>query len=141
MKILLGLCLLTLATVSLAAYCKSKPKNGHENTLPFINDAPVLVRTIKNGKLFQIGNNATNTTTNLIHVWGSFYDMGFAHGQLLKEPLQVFINELWNYIETQLKKALPDWVPAWLAKDISKFGAAAALDLTFYLTKAHTTPG
>lgn len=130
-----------MANVALAAYCHSKPRVNKPNTLPFQDGEPRLIKTVKNGKLFQIGNNQTNTTTHIVHVWGSFYEMGYAHGQLLKEDLLKFMNELWNYIEEQLKGALPDWIPDWLAKDIAKFGAAAALDLTHFLTNRYTTKG
>ena len=38
----------------------------------------------------------------LIHVYGNMYQMGFAHGALLKDELHGFIGELWNYIEGQV---------------------------------------
>ena len=38
----------------------------------------------------------------LLHVYGDMYQMGFAHGILLKEELNVFMYELWDYIEKQI---------------------------------------
>jgi hypothetical protein len=38
----------------------------------------------------------------LLHVYGNMYQMGFAHGELLKDELNSFMIELWDYIEEQI---------------------------------------
>ena len=38
----------------------------------------------------------------LLHAYGNMYQMGLAHGVLLKEELNLFIHELWGYIEGQV---------------------------------------
>lgn len=38
---------------------------------------------------------------HLLHVSGNMYEMGYAHGQLLKAELNEFMNVLWSYIETE----------------------------------------
>jgi len=57
----------------------------------------------------------------------------------MKDELLQFINDIWAYIESEVTGVLPDWVPDWLKLDIANYGAAAALDLTHYLTEKYTT--
>lgn len=70
--------------------------NGQPNQLPLYTDEPTLLRTVPNGKLFITGantsapfipSNANYVRPYIIHVYGSPYDMGKAHGQLLKNEI------------------------------------------------------
>lgn len=36
----------------------------------------------------------------LLHVYGDMYQMGFAHGTLLKEELNKMLPEVWEYLKT-----------------------------------------
>lgn len=95
--ILLVACLLYCG---FSAYCNGKPGPYYVNNEPIWKEQPRLVKTHKYGKLFEIG---TGTTTmKLLHVYGNMYQMGFAHGALLRDDLQVFMLELWDYIEEQI---------------------------------------
>lgn len=78
------------------------------------------------------------TVMKLLHVYGNMYQMGFAHGALLKDELQVFVPELWAYIKEQVEESLPDKIPAFLKDGAANFAAAAALDLTYRITKPFT---
>ena len=74
----------------------------------------------------------------LLHVYGNMYQMGFAHGALLRDELQVFMMELWDYIEEQIEEGLPNKIPAFLKKGVSNFAASAALELTYQITRPFT---
>lgn len=66
----------------------------------------------------------------LLHVYGSMYHMGFAHGYLLRDELNVFMYELWDYIEEQIEQSL-DKIPKFMRHSTANFAAGAALDLTY----------
>jgi isopenicillin-N N-acyltransferase-like protein len=69
--------------ISQSAYCHGKPGQYYNNSEPIWKDTPRLIKTHKFGKLYEIG---TNTTTmKLLHVYGNMYEMGFAHGYLLRD--------------------------------------------------------
>jgi hypothetical protein len=67
----------------------------------------------------------------LLHLYGNMFQMGFAHGQLLKTELTMFLSELWPYIEKKVEDGLPDKIPAFLKKGLSNLAVGAALDLTY----------
>ncbi len=67
-----------------AAYCYGKPHDGTPNTTPLWNQPHTLLKTVKNGKLYQAGNVTTNSTLYVVHVYGTDYEMGYAHGQVLR---------------------------------------------------------
>ncbi len=90
--------------------------------------------------MFEIGDPAYNNTMKLLHLYGTMHDMGFAEGELLGNELVKFLDEIWDYILSEVTDALPPWIPEWLALDIANLGADAALDLTYLLTVKYTTP-
>ena len=94
--LLRALTLTLLLTVALSAYCNGKPGTPHVNSLPIWNGQPRLLKSSTYGKLYEIGENTT--TMKLLHVYGNMYQMGLAHGVLLKEELNSFMTELWKYI-------------------------------------------
>ena len=75
---------------------------------------------------------------NLLHVYGSMYQMGLAQGELLKEQLQSFIHELWGYIEEQVESGLPKKIPSFLKKGVSNFAIGTVLDLNYEITLPFT---
>eukprot|EP01112_Ceratiomyxa_fruticulosa_P015062 TRINITY_DN4384_c0_g2_i2.p1 TRINITY_DN4384_c0_g2~~TRINITY_DN4384_c0_g2_i2.p1 ORF type:complete len:435 (-),score=78.13 TRINITY_DN4384_c0_g2_i2:66-1370(-) len=128
-----GLVLLSCLGVSLAAYCSGKPSpNPSPNLIPLYTDAPALVSQISNGQLYTMGN-----VTKVLHVWGTPYQMGTAHGTLLKSELNVMMPDLWSYLVSQVSEIMSK-VPEWIAKIIANAGLDAALDLTYELTKDYT---
>ena len=66
-----------------AAYCNGKPDEGERtNSFPIIDSAPRFVKSVQNAKLFRAG--PDDSEFNVVHLWGNAYEMGYAHGQLLK---------------------------------------------------------
>merc|ERR1712065_116954 len=80
---------------------------------------------------FKVENDGGNTssTYNLVHVYGTPYEMGYAQGELLKEEASEFISSVWSYLESMVTAYLKD-LPKWLADMIADVGLDAALDAT-----------
>ena len=57
-----------------------------------------------------------NNKISIVHVWGTPYEMGFAHGRILHDRVNAFITTLWDYfideITHELNEFLPD-LPDW----------------------------
>lgn len=84
MRIILTIFALILLTIpTFCAYCHGQPGEPHLNTQPIWSGKPKLIDKNKYGKLFEIGE-GTNTM-KLLHVYGNSYQMGLAHGTLLKK--------------------------------------------------------
>lgn len=107
-----------------------------------------LLGSIPNGKLYQVtvpnDGNGTVATYSLVHVWGSYYEMGFANAQLhkkfLNSDLNTFFNDVWLYLESQVTGALPGWFPQWLLDAIAVLGLDGALDMTELFSKSYSDP-
>lgn len=126
--------LLALATIGRAAYCHGAPSPGAQpNLLPIETAEPVLVNSTANGKLYQVGSG--EDLFHVLHMFGTPYEMGYAHGTLLKAQLNEFIPQLYSYLATQAK--IPD-LPQWLSNILVTEGAEAALLATAYITKRYT---
>lgn len=67
----------------LSAYCNGKPGPYYVNNELIWKEQPRLVKTHKHGKLYEIGTGTT--TAKLLHVYGNMYQMGFAHGFLVRD--------------------------------------------------------
>lgn len=109
-----------------------------------------------------VPNKGDNDTTTfwLTHVYGSAYEMGtsslmiynnqrcplfthyflpgYAQGSLLKEHIKDFITSVWEFMEDELERALPNTIPKWLSRLIADFGLKLALDLTEMASKDFT---
>ena len=80
--------------------------------------AQKLAKTVKNGKLYQVvlenpGFENASQTVQIIHMWGTPYEQGFAQGQLLGPEIKAFIDNTWGYLEGQVEgvlKAVPKWL-------------------------------
>jgi len=122
-----------LAGVAQGARCNGQSTPGPPNENPIDDSAPVFVASVPNGKHYTVGGG--EDMLDLIHVWGSPYDWGFAHGSLLKEKVNRFLTEAYTYMEEQVvAKAANNTILAWIAK----VGLDAALDLSFDVTKKYT---
>jgi len=65
--------------------------------------------------------------------------MGYAHGQLLKDDLQVFYPQLWKYLIDKAEREAKDWkLPEWVKRLIVEEGLDIALDLTYEATVRYT---
>lgn len=136
MKSIFLLALSFLFFIGLSTHCHGRPGQYYVNEQPVWTSQPTLLRTHKNGKLYEIGEGTTKM--KLIHVYGNMYEMGFAHGYLLKDELKSFLKELWEYIDGEVEDALPKKIPGFLQKGVANFAIGAALDLTYEVTRAFT---
>ena len=84
-----------------------------QNNYP-IDDAPLrLNRTVANGKAYLGGQ--PGFEFYVLHLFGSNYEMGFAHGLMFKNEITEMQREMWLWLESQIADDLPkDW-PAWFA--------------------------
>lgn len=42
----------------------------------------------------------------LVHLWGTPYEMGYAHGTICNETATKLFNGVWAYLEEQIESAL-----------------------------------
>jgi hypothetical protein len=117
-----------------AAYCVPHSTTPKRNTNPIWRVPPKLLSSTKNGKLYSIGPD----NAKILHVWGSPYEMGYAHGTLLKEQLHTFLDDLWVYLDEQVAPKIMPYLPPWLAYLVSDLGLQAALEAYYYMTKPYT---
>jgi len=125
-----------LLQFALAAYCHGKPNPAAQpNMTPLWQGNPTFLNSTDYGKLYTVGQG--NDTAHLLHVFGTPYQMGYAHGSLLKKELNVFIPQLWAYLESQVTDIMTK-VPIEIADIIANFGLDVALDATYEATREFT---
>jgi len=126
---------LLLSTVA-ADFCHGVPSpNAQPNMNPIVKSPPVLLNTTTNGKLYLGGSG--NDTFWILHMWGTPYQMGAAHGTLLQAQLHIMVPALWKYLEEQVDVIMKK-VPPEVARMIADEGLDVALDSTYELTRAYT---
>lgn len=99
------------------------------------------MRSTTNAKLFTAGDG--EDAFNVLHVWGTPYEVGVAQGTILKQEVTEFIDIVYQYIVDQIDEALNstkpgELVPHWLLDDVAEFGIDAALDLEIAATRVWT---
>ena len=57
-----------------------------------------------NAKLYTVGSG--DEQVYIVHLWGSPYEMGYAHGLLVKERMIGLVETFWHYMETQIVKSI-----------------------------------
>lgn len=120
-----------------AAFCNGSPSpDAQPNAYPISTTPPTFVKSVPNGKLYSAG--APGFEFNVAHLWGTPYDMGYAHGQLFGSIATNVSNAVWGYFEEQVTSNLT-FLPAWLADLIANYGLEVALDVIADLT-APSTP-
>ncbi|XP_072044139.1 protein dcd1A-like [Amphiura filiformis] len=132
--------LVLLALAVVATVCSGKPDpNAKPNENPIQTAAPVFVKQAANGKLYTAGQG--DDKFYLLHVWGTPYEMGFAHGTLLKEEATDLLDSVWQYLEDQVIEAINGTVKIfrpWFLEDVSNFGLDVALDLEILATEKYS---
>ncbi|XP_006823777.1 protein dcd1A-like [Saccoglossus kowalevskii] len=110
------------------------------NLNPIQTDPPVFVKQIKNAKLYTVGKG--DDQIKVLHVWGTPYEMGFAHGTILKDEAKSFIDDVWKYIEDEaygyVNKTV-SFLSPWFVKDVISLGMDFALELEVLATKKYTS--
>jgi len=97
---------------------------------PIYTDAPVLVDSIANAHLYTVGSG--DDMFNVLHLYGTPYEMGVAQGTILKSSVASFFNDVKQYVLDQVEEALNGsvpWMPQKLAQEISLYGLDFVLDL------------
>lgn len=119
-----------------AAYCHGSPNpNAQPNNYTVNTAQPVLLNTTQNGKLYAAGQ--PGFEFNVVHVYGTPYEMGYAHASLLTPQVQLMVNATWQYMLDQVEGAI-DFLPAWLADLIATAGLDVALDVLINITSPFT---
>ncbi len=60
----------------------------------------MFVKQVKNAKLYTIGKG--DDQIYVVHLWGSPYEMGFAHGKLLPDRMKGLVETFWSYMESEI---------------------------------------
>lgn len=114
--------------------CKGTP-----NQFPALTTAPTFVRQVPNGKLFQVGNENVDPAINVLHLWGTPYQMGYAAGQLMRTELQSFIPSVYSSLYAAIQPYIKD-LPPDVQQMIAVNGTAAALQATYDLVAPYVEP-
>lgn len=118
MKVLILLC--TLIGTAIAAYCRGKPSpDAKVNTNPIHITDPTELRVVPNGRAYKGGQG--EFSFHILHLYGSAYEMGYAHGSLFPEEVRDVTSSVWEYMVKHVAKNL-DSLPAWLAEMIVDIG-------------------
>lgn len=109
---------------------------GKSNTLsPWVGE-PTKLSSVANGSLYTAGSG--DDELYILHVYGTPYSMGYAHGQLLKSQIQKLIPAFMTHVEEEVDQYIK-FLPKDLQNMIAKLGLDAVLDLTHELTKKYTS--
>lgn len=93
------------------------------------------MREVKNGSLYVVGDHGDQVY--VVHVYGSPYGMGYAHGTLLKSIIQDLIPNFYSHVESEIVQKL-QYLPQEIRDLIANVGLDGALDLTHVLTELYT---
>ncbi len=132
----LAAALLSLAAPALAGYgpCTGGPgPDAQPNLNPIFSAPPVLVNVSTYGKLYTAGD--AEDAFHILHVYGTPYQMGYAHGSLLRTQLLGIQQELDVYLGQQAQ--IPG-LPKWLNDIVVRDGIFAALAATADITAKYT---
>jgi len=108
--------------------------NGQANTNPIYSQPPTFIKQVKNGKLYTTG--GATPKIQVVHMWGTPYEMGYANGQLTADSASKLIPEVMEYIEQQVEQAI-HFLPQFLQDLIAKYGVEAALEFTYLMTESY----
>lgn len=67
---------------------------------PIIDGTPMFVKEVHNAKLYVAGKG--DDEIQIVHLWGSPFEMGYAHGTIQKERMIKLVEGLWTYLEYQI---------------------------------------
>jgi len=95
------------------------------------------MKSVDNAALYQAG--PDNARFNIVHVWGTPYEQGFAQGLLMKDDIAKFMAGTMNYLLHEGLGAFPGDILSPEAKSVLVTkGVAAALDFTIEATAPFT---
>ena len=106
-----------------------KPSPDAKPNLFPIQDANLtLVKQIKNAKLYLAG--AGDEQIYVVHLWGTPYEMGYAHGTLIKDGLSKMIDTFWKYMESEVERELNKTTKGFFREDFLKRVSDIGYDLS-----------
>jgi hypothetical protein len=94
--------LLLLALITLLAYSATCSPIMCPGGLPYAGiwtDPPVLVNQTTNGLLYTVG--GVENPLQVLHLYGTPYQMGQAHGILLKDNILLMYQQFYAYVQEQ----------------------------------------
>ncbi|XP_070543587.1 uncharacterized protein [Ptychodera flava] len=128
-------------TLTIGKIKKVQPDpHAKPNLNPIQTDPPVFVKQIKNAKLYMAGKG--DDQFKVLHVWGTPYEMGYAHGTILKAEGKAFFDSVYKYLEEKAYSYVNQTVSflaPWFVKDVIKYGMDFALDLEILATREYTS--
>jgi len=140
-----ALLFLALATPLLAMTNDYPDCDGTINNQTVFDGTPQLIDSVTNGKRFTIQSSSNDTHLNILALQGSWYDMGYAYGKLMKSELNTQVPLYYEYIVNQtevyiqlLKDELPmylKWIP-----NLMSLGKRELLDALLSLQYQFSTP-
>jgi isopenicillin-N N-acyltransferase-like protein len=68
--------------------------------MPILDENLIFLSQVKNAKLYVAGSG--DEQIYVVHLWGTPYQMGLAHGQLVGNRLTNMVNVIWTYMENQI---------------------------------------
>ncbi|XP_025105815.1 protein dcd1B-like [Pomacea canaliculata] len=94
--------------------------------------------TISNGKHYIAGEG--EDAFDIIHIWGTPYEMGRAHGLLMGDKVKIMADAVWSYLEQQIIDPINRTIhlQEWFLEDVANFGLDVALDLELLATDKYT---
>lgn len=109
---------------------------GTPNNLPIWNGAPTFVTSVANGSLYVADAQQYNQLP-VMHLYGTPYDFGFAHGLLMKEKIVAMIPQFIEYMDSQVAQFF-QWLPKDIQVAVETAGVEGALKLIAKLTAPYT---
>lgn len=70
--------------------------------MPIIDGELTFVRQVPNAKLYVAGSG--DEQIDVVHLWGSPFEMGVAHGTIQRDKLIKLVDTIWTYLENQIVK-------------------------------------
>jgi len=96
---------IVLANLVHGEFCDGQPDpNAKPNFMPILSNPPTFVRSVPNGALYTAGSG--DDSIPLVHLYGTPYEKGFAHGRLMKTEITTFFTQVWAYLEDQIERAI-----------------------------------
>jgi len=97
----------------------------------------VFVSSVPNGALYLSGNATHNIS--VVHIYGTPYQMGYAHGSLLKSDIAALYTAFFAYFAAEIDSEIK-FLPKPIRDVIETQGVDGALDLVYNLTQPYTPP-
>ncbi|XP_011405375.2 PREDICTED: protein dcd1A-like [Amphimedon queenslandica] len=125
---------LTILLANRAVRADDECHGTFNNLVPWSGDL-VKVKEVANGSLYTAGDG--DDQIFVLHVYGSPYDMGYAHGVLLKPQIQSLLPAFLKHVDEELEVYLKG-LPQVVKDEVAKVGINEALEGTYLLTKPYT---